>query len=44
MELELTIPREFDYQSIGGELSFVKASQDNNAEFSVKAMAFLTKD
>lgn len=32
--------REFDYQSIGGELSFVKASQDNNSEFSVKAMAF----
>lgn len=32
--------REFDYQSIGGELSFVKASQDNNSEFSVKTMAF----
>ena len=32
--------REFDYQSIGGELSFIKASKDNNSEFSVKAMAF----
>lgn len=32
--------REFDYQSIGGELSFIKASQDNNTEFSIKTMAF----
>lgn len=32
--------REFDYQSIGSEISFVKASQDNNSEFSIKAMAF----
>lgn len=31
---------EFDYNSWGGEVSFVKASQDNNKEFSIKAMAF----
>lgn len=32
--------REFDYQSIGWEISIVKASQNNNSEFSAKAMAF----
>ncbi len=31
---------EFDYQSWGGEVSFAKASMDNNREFSVKGQAF----
>lgn len=31
---------EFDYNSLGGEVSFAKASMDNNREFSIKALAF----
>ncbi|MDR2147319.1 MAG: DUF3570 domain-containing protein [Tannerella sp.] len=34
---------EFDYISLGGELSFVKASMDNNREFSVKGQAFFDR-
>lgn len=31
---------EFDYHSLGAELSFVKASMDNNKEFSAKVLAY----
>lgn len=34
---------EFDYNSLGAEVSFVKASMDNNREFSAKAQAFFDK-
>ena len=34
---------EFDYNSLGGEISFVKASMDNNREFSVKGQAFFDR-
>jgi len=32
---------EYDYRSFGGNLSFAKASKDNNRELSIKAGAFL---
>jgi hypothetical protein len=31
---------EFDYNSLGAEVSFAKASMDNNSEFSIKGIAF----
>ena len=34
---------EFDYKSWGGEISFAKASADNNTEFSIKGLAFFDK-
>lgn len=32
--------REFDYQSVGAELSFTKSTSNNNSEFGIKGMAF----
>jgi hypothetical protein len=34
---------EYDYISLGGEISFVKASMDNNREFSLKGQAFFDR-